>query len=178
MKINDYDFDVYNKRSLEHISRHMEGSKTIGSKFYKKVFPSVESIVLCALNYLEDYDGQKIEKVIDYKKIIGTNSLVNLNELPEDIKITKGVRGVNEGYVVNLVEGALPKEEFKMAIVAGPTEDKSHAFYTIYPGIITPPFPLTEEKIKEEVSKGKKLKEVLDLNEISLKFWNSHGFIK
>ena len=177
MPIENYSFTKYDQELIDHLARHLQGSQTAGSHFIKGAFPTAKSLIDFAYEHIQEYDGSKLVKSVDAGKTIGYDSLVSLENLPKFARVSQELRG-RDGYLVNMVRGVEKQLTNKMVIIAGPTDEANHGFYTIYPGEIAPPFPASKEKLIEMGYSSKDLDEQVKLNESYKRFWDNHGFVK
>jgi hypothetical protein len=177
MALEDYNFVKYDEEKMTHLDRHLEGSVTTGSHFKKGVFPNSKSLIDYALGSINDYEGKRMVKEVECDKIVGYDSLISLDNLSENIKITREPRGKNE-YLVNIVEGIDKTPTTDMVIVAGPLDETEHGFYTIFPGKNAPSFPVTREQLVEFGYEGQGLEDAVKQNKNYKEFWDNHGFVK
>tara|TARA_Y100000310_G_scaffold342128_1_gene443905 strand:- start:6126 stop:6662 length:537 start_codon:yes stop_codon:yes gene_type:complete len=176
MTIKDYNFVRDSPEIMEHLARHLDGSTTQGSHFMQEAFPNARALIDYALQHIQDYQGKKTVKEVDAGRNIGYDSLVSLENLPENTSITEQPRG-RDGYLVNIVESVKKQPTSNIVIVAGPIDEERHGFYTIYPGQNAPPFPVTKEKLKEMGYEGEELQRQVEVNKTYAEFWDTHGFV-
>lgn len=178
MALDEYNFVKYDPNQMEHLERHLEGSHVQGSHFKRGAFPDAKTLVDFALQHIQDYNGQRTVVEVDLDHIVGYDSVVSTEDLPESATVTKEPRGRNE-YLANVIDGAAKKPTNHMVIVAGPLKEQGkHGFYTIFPGQNTPPFPATEEQLREWGYKDAELQKAAEENKQYAAFWETHGFVR
>ncbi len=183
MATKNYNFVKYEQELIEHLERHLDGSHIAGSHFMKGAFKDAKELIDFAYEHIkDDYTGQRFVKEVDLENIVGYDSLVNIEQLPENAYVVKEPRGRNE-FLANMVSGVEKKPTKHVVIVAGPLrvekgEQEKHGFYTIFPGINAPSFPVTEKQLVEWGYKGQNLEEQIKINKQYAEFWDKHGFVK
>lgn len=177
MALENFNFVKYDEEKIAHINRHLEGSVTAGSHFKQGAFPNAESLINYALNHIQEYDGKRIVKEVECEEVIGYDSLVCLDSLPENAIVVKEPRGRNE-YLANIVDGVDKTQTKQMVIVAGPLKEDKHGFYTIFPGQNAPSFPVTRDQLIEFGYEGEALENAIEQNKQYAEFWDNHGFVK
>ncbi len=177
MSLSDYNFITDAPEVLSHLALHLECSAKSGSRFFKEIFPDVDSLIEFTLPHVRDHSGTRMVVELVLPQEIGYDGLVLLDGLPASARITREPRGKSE-YPVNIVRGIPPVKTRRMVIIAGPLDENHHGFYTIFPGTYAPPHPKTEKQLRELGLKDEALVTELARQEQYRNFWKKYGLIE
>ena len=137
---------------------------TYGSKFDSTTFKNPKTVVDFIMDKVKNephsiaYENGKAYLQLQLNDVVGTNNVIALNELPNDVEITTGKRGnFNEAKLVSGI--AFPITNFFSAILS---KDLDY-IETAHPGPISPQFPSTNQP--EEIMKA------------NSDYWTKHAFI-